>query len=140
MTPTINENNLVIVKRRNNIKRFDIVLCDINNQLIFLRVIGLPEETIAYTDDNLYVDSELIDEKFLIDQINDSQKQGHTYTNDFNLSLFGQSNVIPKDHYLLLSDNRPYTNDSRYYGLIPKEKIKGTAKSIIFPFNQIKSL
>lgn len=140
MEPTIKENNLVLVNKKQTIKRFDIVLCDINNKLIFLRVIGLPEETVSYLNDNLYINSELIEEKFLIDQINKSQKQGHNYTEDFNLSLFGQINIIPKDHYLLLSDNRPYTNDSRYYGLIEKEKIKGVGTLIIFPFNNIKQL
>lgn len=137
MEPNIDIGDLLLVKRKKTIKRFDIVLCKINDKLVFLRVVGLPEETITYMDDNLYIDGEYIQEKFIIDQVNSFQKEGKHYTENFNLSLFGQSNVIPKYHYLLLGDNRPYSNDSRYYGLISQDKIKGVVTFSLIPFSNV---
>lgn len=139
MEPTIAVGDLLLIKRKKTIKRFDIVLCNINDKLVFLRVVGLPEETLTYLGDNLYIDGEYIQEKFIVDQVNSFQKEEKHYTDNFNLSLFGQSNVIPKNHYLLLGDNRPYSNDSRYYGLISQDKIKGVVTFSLIPFSNIYS-
>ena len=44
-----------IVYKRNDIKRFDIVVIDEGNKAIIKRVIGLPGETVEYKDNKLYI-------------------------------------------------------------------------------------
>ncbi len=41
--------------------------------------------------------------------------------------------VIPKNHYFLLGDNRNQSNDSRYWGTLPLESIRGKVVEIKNP-------
>lgn len=38
---------------------------------------------------------------------------------------------VEKDHYYMVGDNRDHSNDSRFWGSVPKENIIGKAKSIL---------
>lgn len=131
MAPTLKKKDVVLVKKKMRLQRFDIVLCQINSQLMFLRIIGLPEEFISYSDDVLYVNGSSLEEPFLINKSVYKHDNNQLYTDSFTLSVFGELNSIPRDEYLLLGDNRPYSNDSRYYGLIHRDDIKGKLVTII---------
>ena len=48
-----------IVYKRNDIKRFDIVVIDEGDKAIIKRVIGLPGETVEYKDNKLYINGKL---------------------------------------------------------------------------------
>ena len=41
----------------------------------------------------------------------------------------GKTFTVPKNCYFVLGDNRADSNDSRYYGFVPKDKIVGIAKA-----------
>ena len=40
----------------------------------------------------------------------------------------GKVITVPKNSYFVLGDNRAVSNDSRYYGFVPKDKVNGVAK------------
>lgn len=130
MVPTLLNNDIMILNkigyRLNGLDRFDIVVVNYKNEQIIKRVIGLPGDYVEYKDDKLYINNELVEEPY-------ERKE----TQDFILEMLGE-NVIPKDKYLVLGDNRPISKDSRMIGLIDKKDIKGYTSIVVFPFNRIR--
>ncbi len=140
MIPTLREKDQVLVQKTTDFKRFDLVAFKSGNgNKQIRRVIGLPEEKIAYTDDTLFVNDQPIDEKFIMDEINESQRNGKNYTEDFTNRTLTSAVVIPEGYYLVLGDNRPYATDSRHYGLIAKENVIGKVTMQLLPFGEMKS-
>ena len=83
-------------------------------QKIIKRVIGLPNETITYSNGVLKVNGYVVEEGF-IDDINKNQ----TTRNDKDISI-----TLKEDEYFVLGDNRKISYDSRNIGPIKKENIK----------------
>ncbi len=89
------------------------------------RVIGLPGETVAYINNKLLINGEVVEETFLPENIK---------TKDFDLTNIGYT-IIPSGYYFVVGDNRGDSLDSRYIGLIPKKSIEGTVSFRLFPFS-----
>lgn len=128
MVPTLNNGDVMILNKFsylvNDIKRFDIVVVDYENEYIIKRVIGLPGDYVEYKNDILYVNGKKIKEEY-----------DREYTEDFNLNDLSIEK-IPNNYYLVLGDNRPISKDSRKIGLIDKKNIKGSTNFILFPFSR----
>lgn len=116
-----------IVYKKNDIKRFDIVVVNQDDKYIIKRVIGLPGEVISYRDNELYIDGKKVEDPY-----------PSTKTDDFTIEDVGHTK-IPGDTYFVMGDNRSDSLDSRYpsVGVIRKENIVGRAKFVIWPFNKI---
>jgi len=110
------------------IKRNDIVsIAYEDTKYLVKRIIGLPGEKIEYKDNILYVNDVGYYEKFLSKE---------TKTDDFSIKELGYD-VIPKNMYLVLGDNREDSLDSREIGLIKEEDIQGKVFLRIWPLNKI---
>jgi len=46
--------------------------------------------------------------------------------------------IVPQGHYLMLGDNRANSQDGRFWGFLPKERVIGRAIFIFWPFNRMK--
>lgn len=139
MSSTLKSNDLVIYRKTSKIKRFDLIVFNRGGKKQVRRVIGLPDEDIKYIDDTLYVDGKPVDEKFIVDEINEVQKNGGQYTEDFSINSMIKITTIPKGRYLLLGDNRPYSTDSRDYGLVDEKDILGVVKLRILPIDGLEA-
>lgn len=129
MLPAFTNGEFLIVKKTQQVRRFDTIIFQSskpNKQI--RRIIGLPKEQVTFIKDTLYIDGKPLDEKFIVDEVNQTQRDGGIYTKDFSLIDINQLTTIPDNYYLVLGDNRPYATDSRHYGLIEKDQIIGVVE------------
>lgn len=129
MNPTLRNGDIMLLNeigyRLNGVDRFDIVVIDTDDDVIIKRVIGLPGDSIRYTDNKLYVNDEEVEETF-----------EHEITRNYDISELG-SEKVPQNHYFVLGDNRTNSKDSRFIGFIKDSQIRGKViKTIIFPFSR----
>ena len=105
---------------KENVNRFDICIIKIQEQEknIVKRLIGLPNETVEYLDNKLYINGEYIEEDFL----------NETTTDDFYIEL-------EDDEYFFLGDNRTISADSRYYGPFSMDDILSRGLFVVYPFS-----
>ena len=90
------------------------------SQKFIKRIVGLPGETVKINNDQVFVNDELLPEPYLTAQ---------TYGN---LAV-----ALNSDEYFVLGDNRPYSADSRLWGILPKANITGKVSLRLFPFNRL---
>ncbi len=131
MDPTLKDGQLLILnKLAHRFNRYDIVVIDvvINNkkERIVKRIIGLPGETVEYKNKKLYINGEKVRDDF------------SNITYDFSTAELGEKK-IPKNHYLVLGDNRNDSVDSRDYrvGFINEDDIVGKPVFRLWPLNKI---
>lgn len=133
MEPNLNNGELMLLNKMSynieNIKRFDIVVVNLTDKALIKRVIGLPGEKVSYKDGKLYVNGKIIKEKF--------STNGDTY--DFLVEENGYD-IIPKNKYFVVGDNRINSSDSRIIGLIDRKNILGKADFILFPLSKFGSV
>ena len=133
MSPTLNDGEVLILNkfkyRFSDIKREDIIsLKYADTKYLIKRVIGLPGDKIEIISNKLYINGIQYPENYLNKDLN---------YKDFKLSDLGYE-VIPKDMYLVLGDNREISLDSRKIGLIKKSDINGKISFRFWPLNKIK--
>lgn len=124
MDYTLEDGQLVIVNKivykTSEVDRFDIVV--LNNEQdgdkIIKRVIGLPNETIEYNNNQLYVNGKLIEQHYVVKD-----------TEDFTVTT-------GEDEYFVLGDNRLVSKDSRMLGNFKKEDIVGRVNFRLLPFKE----
>lgn len=143
MRNTLDNGDIVYVSRLEKYKRFSLVSLIIpgTNESSIRRVVGLPGESVYYSLDELYVEDRIIFEPFLEKKLAQYKMNDEIYTENFDSKdmLKATNGRIPKGKYLVLGDNRPFTTDSRYYGLVDESKIIGVVKLRIWPLHKIRS-
>jgi signal peptidase I len=88
------------------------------------RIIGLPGETLEIKDNEIYVDGRVLEEVYIAPEI---------LTKPGNFLREESMVIIPEGEYLVLGDNRPFSSDSRAWGLIEKSAITGRAWIVYWP-------
>lgn len=129
MMDTLQNGEIVFALRRKKhapLKRFDVVLCRYPGRkgLFIKRVIGLPGERLAVTEDTLHIDGAPIEEHF----------PRRRHLRDM------EERTVPADTYFLMGDNRPASRDSRRVGPIADGEIIAVAKVVVFPFHKMRRI
>ncbi len=125
MEPTISSGELVLVEslsygmqlgKRNIIrwgspKRLTIVQYQ-SEGLVIKRCVGVPGDKIELVDNSLTI-------------------QGETYQVTRSVAQdLKQLTTIPEGYYFFVGDNRSQSTDSRHYGLVPIENIRGRVRTL----------
>ena len=93
------------------------------------RLVALEGETVEIKNGTIYImDKPLLDAVF-------NQRY---YYNRGPFAQEGQKIVVPKDRFFVLGDNSASSQDSRYWGFVPRENILGEAILIYWPPNRIR--
>ncbi len=85
------------------------------------RVIGLPGDSVEIRNKRVWVNGELLVEPYT--QHTDPSIYAHTTQPRDNLGPI----TVPPDSYFMMGDNRDQSLDSRFWGFVRLEKIKGKA-------------
>jgi signal peptidase I len=93
------------------------------------RLIATEGETVEIKNGTLYVNAE---------PVRDSAFSQLYYYNRGDYGAEGQKIVVPKDSYFVLGDNSASSQDSRYWGFVPKDNVVGKALLIYWPLTRIR--
>lgn len=99
-----------------------------NRKNLIKRVIGLPGEKIKISNGMIYVNGEPLQ----------GDKFGRTY---YDYGFYGEGEkTVPEDSYFVLGDNSLNSDDSRFWGYVPRKNILGRAFLIYWPLTHITLL
>ncbi len=129
MEPTLMVNDRILVAkflyRIEPVARGDVIVFryPLNPQRDFVkRIIGLPGERVQLTEGVVYVDGQRLLEK------------GYTIRPDF--GNYGPA-VVPLNQYFVLGDNRNNSEDSRFFGYVPRGNVVGKSLFVYWPAQRI---
>lgn len=122
MKNTLKNGDILLLYKLGSINRLDIIVLDEekDNEKIIKRVIGLPGETVAIKKGKIYINDKVIDDEYAYGETSDYDKV-----------------TLEDEEYFILGDNRLISKDSRYFGPIKENEIKGKIVFRLFPFTKI---
>ena len=96
------------------------------------RVIGLPGETVELRNKKVYINGKPIDEPY-VHFLSPPSSAGQEVTSADVRENYAPV-TVPPDHYFVMGDNRDNSQDSRYWGFLPRENIKGKSLVIYWSY------
>ena len=119
------------------IKRGDIIVFkypeDPNRDFV-KRTIGLPGETVELRNKKVYINGKALDEPYV--HFLFPAEGGPGDEGGFDVRRNYGPVTVPPDKYFMMGDNRDNSQDSRYWGFMPREYVKGKALFVYFSFNE----
>lgn len=124
MEPSLAEGDRLVVDRLSyqigEVQRFDVVIlrCPHDANVDYVkRIVGLPGDRVQLARGRLIVNGRALEEDFL-----------HVADRDDVEEI-----LVPDGQYWVLGDNRPISCDSREFGLVPFECLKGKVRARFWP-------
>jgi signal peptidase I len=93
------------------------------------RLVAVGGETVEIKNGTIYINDKPLD--------NPVFNQNYYY-NRGEYGAIGKKIIVPKDSFFVLGDNSASSQDSRYWGFVPKKNILGKALIIYWPPNRIR--
>jgi signal peptidase I len=132
--PTVGATERAVLPMR-DIRRGDIVVFKYPEEPerdFIKRVIALPGETLELRNKKVYVNGQPLDEPyvhFLLPPRSDGSEGATVDVRE----QYGPV-TVPLDHYFMMGDNRDNSEDSRYWGFLPRRYVKGKALMVYWSY------
>lgn len=109
MMPGIEDKDVLIFCPLVSPKRGDVIVLKEDKKYVIKRVIALSEDSLLIKNNQVFINSEMLYEEYLLEQ----EWKGF------------YSGIVDKDYYYVMGDNRNNSRDSRTFGLVHKSDIVG---------------
>jgi signal peptidase I len=103
------------------------------------RVIGLPGETVEIRDKQVFIDGKPLSEPYAHFQAPPLRRDDPEY------GLRGEGlrdnwgpKLVPPDQLFVMGDNRDNSHDSRFWGFLPRDQVKGRALLVYWSYEATK--
>lgn len=121
MSPALTEKDMVLVKRRGSILRYDVIAFSVKGEegKFVKRVIGMPGDTLFIRNDRMILN------------IGEEGDFETTYTFQLSPAVsegFQELTKIREGFYFTIGDHIDVSKDSRTFGLVNKNEIEGTVQ------------
>lgn len=121
MMPTLTEKDMVLVKKRDPIHRYDVIAFSVKGEegKFVKRVIGMPGDTMFIRNDRMVLN------------IGEHGNFETTYTFQLSPAVaeeFQELTKIPKGFYFTTGDHIDVSKDSRTFGFVRKNEIEGSVQ------------
>lgn len=100
------------------------------NKDFIKRVVGIPGDTVAVKNKKVLVNGEVLEDETFTQRVDPGIIDGRINPRD----NFGPV-TVPPDSYFVMGDNRDQSLDSRFWGFVKMDKIKGRAFLVYWSWN-----
>jgi signal peptidase I len=99
------------------------------------RVVGLPGEKVEIRNKTVYIDGQPLVEDYVhfLEPPAHPEEAEHVYRGDTR-STWGPE-VVPAGHLFVLGDNRDNSRDSRFWGFLARDQVKGRALLVYWSYD-----
>lgn len=131
MSPGIHDGDRILVNHLSyvfqDVQRGDIVVLQypLDPNLDYIkRVIGLPGDEVCIDREGVFVNGRRLEEPYVAAQDSQSRLIAH----------------VEPEHFFVMGDNRPHSSDSREFGQVPRENLRGKVDVRVWPPNRVGTL
>jgi len=112
-----------------------------NETPLIKRVVGLPGDRLSLRNGRLLVNGKPLPESY-IRRVHGAAERTLPAFEGSGIEAWSLADpyTVPAGHYFVMGDNRTESNDSRYWGTVPRDNIIGRAFFVYWPLDRLRVL